>query len=81
MADREWYLQNYVRAKTGLDVEIIEPHPICVDGISLVPIGVLGWVFVFKDSENKLKAIPIPLGLGIKMASGDPLGGLPAKAA
>ena len=63
----EWYMQNFVRAKTGLEVEIIEPHPVCVSGVSLVPLGVLGWVFVFKDSKGGLKGIPIPLGIGLSM--------------
>lgn len=68
MTSSEWYLQNYVRAKTGLDVEIIEPHPVCAGKVSLVPLGVLGWVFIFKDSEGRLKGIPVPLGAGLAMA-------------
>ena len=54
-----------VKNQTGLDVVVDTPNPCFVTSVSLVPLGQIGVVSVYRDENQVLRAVPVPFGLTI----------------
>ena len=47
-------------------VEIVEANPVYVTSVSLVPLGLLGRLLVFRGSDGGLKAFPVPFAFDME---------------
>lgn len=56
-------IKEFVKQKTGHDVEMLGPDPIIAGHVSLIELGVLGHIIIVKDSSGKLWGTPAPFGL------------------
>ena len=54
---------DLVREKTGLDVVIDTPEPIVHTGVSMVPFGQLGTIYVYRDQDGVFRGIPVPFSI------------------
>jgi hypothetical protein len=57
-------LQSLIRPKFGDDVEIVCENPAIIGDVSMVSLGVLGSILVFRDEAGKKWAVQVPMGLG-----------------
>jgi hypothetical protein len=66
MYPHAYRLKQLVAEYVEEPVEIVEVNPVFVTSVSMVPLGLLGRLLVFRASDGGLKAVPVPFGFDME---------------